>query len=195
MSRLATFENFATPKPTRAEKAKATQERIEDEKLAAFDSGYKSGWDDAISAYTDGRRIMAGTLKDAISKAEVDLEAVRSEILSQIHPIFQKSVEIFCQKGALSPLANRLFQLLQELTTGSQRSELLVECSVEDLETLEAVCKEKNIETKPTINQSLAQGQFTISCDQEKLEVDFSEIQSNLQNLAEQFWNLHEESH
>jgi len=193
-TRGAIFENFATPQPTKASKAAASRERLEDEKLAAFDAGYKSGWDDAISAYTDGRQVLAETLTKAISKAEIDLRDAKSQMLSQVLPLTEKWAEVVFGDGTNSLIANRLVQVVKEQTQDEKMLHLVIECSEQDLETLTIACKERNLHSQPTVSTTLKQGQFSVKYNDSALEMDFPEIRSNLKSLLAEFKTLHEEN-
>lgn len=88
--RLEVFE-------TEAEKAKpelvvTDQGQIEEAKLAAYESGYSAGWEDAVSAQSEDQGRMKSDLARNLQALSFTYHEVRGHILSALDPLIRDLV-------------------------------------------------------------------------------------------------------
>ena len=73
-------------KPTRAQTVVLDRVALEDEKLAAYDTGYRAGWDDANAAQSDDQTRMKADLARNLQTLGFTYHEARTHILKALWP-------------------------------------------------------------------------------------------------------------
>lgn len=91
MARAPLFETFdlAGPGPAAADPGAA---RAEEQRLAAFDQGYRAGWDDAVAAQDDEVARLRSGLGRSLADMRLSHDEARRHLLAAIRPLFSEMV-------------------------------------------------------------------------------------------------------
>lgn len=69
-------------------------EDLEDTRLAAFEQGYKAGWDDAAATQSDDAVQQRATVARAIAALEAHRDEARRHVLSALRPLIEGMVSV-----------------------------------------------------------------------------------------------------
>lgn len=83
--KLEVFDDGA--KPTKTQTVVLDRVTLEDEKLAAYDSGYRAGWDDAVEAQAGDQSRLRADLARNLQTLGFTYHEARSHILKALEPL------------------------------------------------------------------------------------------------------------
>ena len=69
-------------------------EDLEDTRLAAFEQGYKAGWDDATATQSDDSAQQRAILARALAALHADQDAARAHVLGALRPLLEGMVSV-----------------------------------------------------------------------------------------------------
>lgn len=78
---------------------------IEEAKLAAYEQGYKAGWDDAASAQTDDQTRIGADLAHSLQALSFTYQEARAHILKALEPLLTEMVHRLLPEMARETLA------------------------------------------------------------------------------------------
>jgi flagellar assembly protein FliH len=79
-------------------------EDLEDTRLAAFEQGYKAGWDDATAAQADEAMQQRAMVARAIAAIRAEQEAARRHVLAALRPLLERIVSVVLPAAARAAL-------------------------------------------------------------------------------------------
>jgi flagellar assembly protein FliH len=79
-------------------------EDLEDTRLAAFEQGYKAGWDDAAATQTDDAVQQRAIVARAIAALEADQAEARRHVLAALRPLIEGMVSVVLPVAAREAL-------------------------------------------------------------------------------------------
>jgi flagellar assembly protein FliH len=105
-----------------------SEEALEDERLQAFDNGYRAGWDDSASAFQDDQRRISGELANNLQDLSFTYHEARNAMVGEMEEILRVMVEQILP----STLTNSLGEMIVRKVTdvASDVSEVPVEIVV-----------------------------------------------------------------
>ncbi len=164
---------------------------LEDEKLAAYDTGYKAGWEDANAAQTDDQSRMRADLARNLQTLGFTYHEARSHILKAIEPLMVRIVGQLLPEIARETLAPFVLETLMPLAEGlgdapvtlvlNPASRLAVEALLEHATGLPVT-----IEEEPT----LGEGQVYIKLGSVETQVDLDKATAEIAAAVRGFFDL-----
>lgn len=98
-----------------------TEEALEELRLAAFENGYRAGWDDATAAGGSARD--RSQVEDALARNLEDLSftyhEARGQMVGNLRPLFACLVEKVLPKLMADTVAPQIVERLQDLAAGA----------------------------------------------------------------------------
>jgi flagellar assembly protein FliH len=79
-------------------------EDLEDARLAAFEQGYKAGWDDAVATQSDDAAQQRALVARAVAALRADQEAARQHVLAALRPLIESIVSVVLPVAAREAL-------------------------------------------------------------------------------------------
>jgi flagellar assembly protein FliH len=70
-----------------------SEETLENERLEAFDKGYRAGWDDAIKAKSDDSDQLSDTLAQNLQDLSFTYHEAHAQVLSNLAPLFDEILQ------------------------------------------------------------------------------------------------------
>lgn len=119
MSRRIALEDFDGPAQQTTVRPEP-QPQIDQDAIrsAAFEEGYKSGWDDCRAEHLNSEKALSSDLAQAMSDAGVTYRDARRDVLTAIKPLIETIVSQLLPKlasdGLAALVAQELMPLLQE---------------------------------------------------------------------------------
>ncbi|MGB4827906.1 MAG: flagellar biosynthesis protein [Paracoccaceae bacterium] len=168
---------------------------IEEAKLAAYEQGYKAGWDDAAAAQSEDQNRIRADLARSLQQLSFTYQEARSHILKAIEPLLEEMVNRLLPETAretLAPLVlEQVMPMAEELT--DQPVVLVLNPAVRAaVETLieQATGLPMSIEEEPT----LPEGQVYIRLGGTEAKVDLTRVTADIAAAVRGFFSLSEET-
>lgn len=187
--KLEIFETGAKPGP--AETVVLDRVALEDEKLAAYDSGYRAGWDDASSAQAEDQNRIGVDLARNLQSLSFSYHEARTHILKAIEPLMLEVVGRLLPEIARESLAPLVLETLMPMAEAlgdtpvklvlNPAARLPVEALLEQATGLPLV-----IEEEPT----LGEGQVYLKFGSAESEVDLDQATSDIAAAVRGFFDL-----
>lgn len=194
MPRLEVFD--AEPAQRQAPGMVTTQlAAIEEAKLAAYEQGYKAGWDDAAAAQSEDQTRIRADLARNLQQLSFTYQEARSHILKAIEPLLEEMVGRLLPETAretLAPLVLERIMPMAEEVTDQPVSLVLNPAMRVPVETLieQATGLPLHIEEEPT----LPEGQVYIRLGAAEAKVDLTRVTSEIAAAVRGFFSLAEEA-
>lgn len=87
----------------------------EEAKLAAYDKGYRAGWDDAVQAQSDGQDAISAELARNLKTLGFTFQDARGHVLQSLRPLLQEMVSRLLPEIARDTIAPIALQVLMPL--------------------------------------------------------------------------------
>lgn len=194
MPRLEVFDTDPAPRPSSA-MIMTQVSAVEEAKLAAYEQGYKAGWDDAASAQSEDQTRIRADLARNLQQLSFTYQEARSHILKAIEPLLEEMVTRLLPETARETLApmvlEQLMPMAEELTDQpvtlvlNPAARAAVEALIEQATGLPMV-----IEEEPT----LPEGQVYIRLGGVESQVDLTRVTADIAAAVRGFFSLTEES-
>jgi flagellar assembly protein FliH len=194
MPRLEVFEPAGQPKKP---STLVTTEiaAIEEAKLAAYESGYKAGWDDAAAAQTEDQTRIGADLARNLQQLSFTYQEARAHILKALEPLLTEIVGRLLPETAretLAPLVlEQVMPMAEELA--DQPVVLVLNPAVRaPVERLieQATGLPLTIEEEPT----LGEGQVYVRLGGAEAKVDLTRVTAEIAAAVRAFFSLAEET-
>ena len=186
MSSSVIFEDFSL-----GPIAKPTHGSASADPLEEYETGYKAGWDDAVSAHQDSKTHLSTVLAQNLEQVEFTLIEAKADLLSSLRPIFEEITSTL-----IPGLANTALRTL----IADEIEALLKECAPEDVSIL--VCEQDEAPVAALLNSTralseislqvkstLSEGQAYVSCANKQSKIDVKKAIGDIQSTIAAFLN------
>ena len=178
-------------KPTRAQTVVLDRVALEDEKLAAYDTGYRAGWDDANAAQSDDQTRMKADLARNLQTLGFTYYEARTHILKAIEPLMLQVVGRLLPQIARETLAPFVLETLMPLAEALGDAPVKLVLNPASRAPVEALLEQATglpvvIEEEP----SLAEGQVYIKLGSAEAEVDLDQATADIAAAVRGFFEL-----
>jgi flagellar biosynthesis/type III secretory pathway protein FliH len=167
----------------------------EEAKLAAYEQGYKAGWEDAANAQSENQSSIRADLARNLQQMSFTFQEARTHVLKALEPLLEEMVNRLLPETAretLAPLVlEKVMPMAEELTEQPVTLVLnpAVRAAVEGL-LLEATGLPLIIEEEPT----LPEGQVYIRLGPNEAKVDLTRVTKEIAAAVRGFFSLAEET-
>ncbi len=168
---------------------------VEEAKLAAYEQGYKAGWDDAAAAQSEDQSRIRADLARNLQQLSFTWQEARAHILKAVEPLLEEMVGRLLPETARETLApmvlEQVMPMAGEMT--DQPVVLVLNPAVRvAVETLieQATGLPMIIEEEPT----LPEGQVYIRLGGAEAQVDLSRVTADIAAAVRGFFSLSRES-
>jgi flagellar assembly protein FliH len=194
LPRLEVFDAVPTAKPDPG--LVTTQvSAIEESKLAAYEQGYKAGWDDAAAALAEDQTRIRSDLARNLQQLSFTYQEARSHILKAIEPLLEEMVGRLLPEMAretLAPLVLEQVMPMAEDLTDNPVSLVLNPAIRGPVEALiaQATGLPLKIDEEPT----LPEGQVYLRLGTAEAKVDLTRVTADIAAAVRGFFSLTEET-
>ncbi|AVO38845.2 ABC transporter ATP-binding protein [Pukyongiella litopenaei] len=167
------FEDFSTPVETGDQFRMMSDTALEDHRLAAFEQGYKAGWDDAVSSQTEAH----GRITEALMQSIEDLSFTYHEALAGMQvstePLLRALVEKVLPRALHDTLGLHLTERLTEMATAAAGQPVTVTVAPEDAKALQGAFQNRfPVDVELRQDPALTGGQVRLGIGQAETECD-----------------------
>lgn len=166
----------------------------EEAKLAAYEHGYKAGWEDAAAAQSEDQSLIRADLARNLQQMSFTFQEARTHVLKSVAPLLEEMVNRLLPEMAretLAPLVlEQVMPMAEDMT--DQPVTLVLNPSVRTaVETLliQATGLPMTIEEEPT----LPEGQIYIRLGTSEAKVDLTRVTKDIAAAVRGFFSLSEE--
>ncbi|MDQ2065282.1 flagellar biosynthesis protein [Xinfangfangia sp. CPCC 101601] len=167
---------------------------LEEARLAAYEQGYKAGWDDAAAAQSQDQNQIKADLARNLQQLAFTYQEARAHMLQAVKPLFEEMVNRLLPATARETLAPLVLEqvtpMAEELT--DQPVTLVLNPSVRQAVAsliTQATGLPMVIEEEPT----LPEGQVYIRLGSREAQVDLSRVTAEIAQAVHGFFTLAEE--
>lgn len=181
MIRTLRLEDFAGLTPAHAQSAPPPQEvpaspEASDDAMAAFDEGYRSGWEDCAKAEAESHRRIGADLAANLRDLSLSYAEARSDVLAALGPLFEDMAAQLLPRLAVEAVAPAVIAELRaaaQTATAAQAVLLAAPGAMPALAQLVATQEGLEIELRP--EPAYAEGQVSIRFGSERRDIDLSD--------------------
>lgn len=154
-----------------------SEARLEEERLAAFEKGYRSGWDDATAAQSEDARRITADLAQNLQDLRFTYEEAYGAVMAALRPLLTEMAASVLPRLAQESLAPRLAEMLHDLARAQGRRAIEIAAAPEDMPRLGGL-----LETMPDIDaalvedESLGAGQLYLRFGESEHEIDLPAV-------------------
>jgi flagellar biosynthesis/type III secretory pathway protein FliH len=195
MKAVLILEDFDSS-PQQVSEADAPARLTEADRLAAYDAGYKEGWDDANGAQTNERDRISVELARSLQDLSFTFYEARVQVTKSLEQLVSAMVaQVFPRLSTLA-LAEHILAVLTPLADETNTPTLSLLCASSDIETLTPLIGTKHgLPLILTPEPSLMSGQAKFVLGHETHEIDVTSLQNQIEKLvAETFATLEPQS-
>ncbi len=174
---LEDFGNFAGPIPVET----VDGERLEAEKLEAFDKGYAAGWEDATAACEQAASESAEAALARLQDLSFTFHEARAHVLRSILPLVEAITAQVVPKTLHATLGTRLTEIVEKTVADAATAEVELLAAPGESAGLETAIAER-LTFPVTIREeeSLAPGKVQLRVGRSETEIDLTGFQHTL---------------
>lgn len=193
MPRLEVFE---TPAVTRSAADLVTTQAsaIEEGKLAAYEQGYKAGWDDAAAAQDEDQTRIRADFSRNLQQLAFTYQEARSHVLKGVEPLLKEMVSRLLPDMARETLAPMVLEQVMPMAEelADQPVALVVNPAMRaPVESL--IAQATGLPMEIVEEPSLAEGQVYIRLGGAETKVDLTRVTADIAAAVRGFFSLSEE--
>ena len=187
--KLEVFDSEA--KPSRAHTVVLDRVALEDEKLAAYETGYRAGWDDASSAVNEDQTTARAELARNMQTLSFTYHEARGHVLKAVEPLLLQIVGQLLPEIARKTLAPFVLETLLPLAEGLAEAPVTLVINPIARPAVEALLEQAiglplTIEEEPT----LGEGQVYIRMGTIETQVDLDKATADIAAAVRGFFDL-----
>ncbi|WP_375262465.1 hypothetical protein [Palleronia sp.] len=189
------LEDFASVPVVEAPVEVYDGERLEAERLEAFDKGYASGWEDATAAAESAAEDRAQALDSRLEELAFTFHEARAHVMRGLHPLLDAIVRSAVPRILHDTLAVRLTELFTDLAEDAADAEIHILTALNEAEGV-AEMLEDRVRFPVTIREdaTLAPGTFHVRLGECARELDLGAIETALAAALEALDTINEET-
>ncbi|MEM7722763.1 MAG: hypothetical protein AAF376_10340 [Pseudomonadota bacterium] len=167
----------------------AAQSQAPDEdRLAAYEAGYQSGWDDCASAEAEAHRNVGADLAANIAEIAITYDRARGDVLSGLGPLFEEIAGQFLPALATEAIAPAVIAELEEAARVASDGRVKLVASPNTLPTLEKLVEERDdLDVSLQAEPAYADGQVSIQFGQEHRKIDLTDAANRMAEAIRAF--------
>lgn len=162
---------------------------LEEERLAAFETGYQAGWDDAVKSQAEDERRIAADLAQNLQDLTFTYEEAYAAVLNSLRPLLEQMIASVLPPLGRETLAPRLAEILQERVRDHGRQTILLAVAPGDVTRLETLT-----ETLPGLDIALAEddtlapGQIFLRFGETEEEINLDSVLRAIEHAVSGFF-------
>jgi flagellar assembly protein FliH len=168
-----------------------TDAALAEERLAAFESGYRAGWDDAVKAQTGDARRITADLAQNLQDLSLTYEEAHAAVMQALRPLLLQMTTAVLPRLAHESLGPRLADMLQEVARDQGRRDIAIAAAPADAPRLAHLLEtEPGIGATLTEDDTLGPGQVSLRFGEAEHEIDLAEVLAGIDAAIRGFFDL-----
>jgi flagellar assembly protein FliH len=163
-------------------------DEIEEDKLQSFETGYKSGWDDAIAAQDSIKGTVSAEFARNLEEAKLAFVDARVEVLGQLRETFAPLIERLLPDVAKATLVPHVLEQIETLATQAVEGKIEICVAPAQVGMMETLLAEQASELVITPEQTLLEDQVFLRVAGAEREIHLEPFAQNIVSSIEQFF-------
>lgn len=189
MARPWTFETFEPPRVAGFGISFTTDEELEEVRLAAFENGYRAGWDDSAAAHIEEQATIGSELSANLQEFSFSYAEARASVLRDLEALLRGIVDKVLPAGAQGVLGAMLVEAAMEASRdNSDRDfEIVVHpCNGPALH--QAIDAAEGLSVQVVTEETLGTGQAFLRLGDTEQKFDIDHLLSRLTDAVAEFF-------
>lgn len=166
-----------------------TDVSLEEQRLAAFETGYQAGWDDAVKAQTEGARLITADLAQNLQDLRFTYEEAHGAVMQALRPLLMEMTTKVLPRLAQESLGPRLAEMLHELARDQGRLSVEIASSPDDAARLAHLFEaDPAVEARLIVDDTLGSGQVYLRLAETEHEIDLAEVLAGIDSAIHGFF-------
>ncbi len=162
---------------------------LEEQRLEAFESGYKAGWEDAVKAGSNDSARISSDFAANLQDISFTFQEAQSGLLTALHPLLISMIDSILPKLARQTLGTRLVETLKKMAHSAVEGSIEIITAPQNIEALEKIIDEQEIDNvRIAAEPSLGQGQIHIRVNNEEREIDLDAVLAQIDKTLTGFF-------
>lgn len=154
---------------------------LEEQRLEAFENGYKAGWDDAVKAAKDDARRISSDFAGNLQDISFTLQEAQSGLLTALRPLLSSMVNSILPELARQSLGARVLETLDGLAREALDGPLEIVTAPPNIDALQTLIETRGIENvQITAEPSLGEGQVHVRAPGREQEINLDAVLSQI---------------
>lgn len=186
------YAEFSPYDPDSPEASAIPLERVEDQKLAAFEEGYQAGWTDAEKNHETEQKNIGEELVHILRDLSFTYQEALSRLNRGLKPMFEQMISTLLPQTASAALRAHVIEQLVDLAATQTSAQISLRVSEMNLPMLEGLIEgvELKLPVALTSDQSLSPNQLFVSLDTIEREINLDEVCNEITTAMNAF-NFH----
>ncbi|MDR5652726.1 flagellar biosynthesis protein [Ruixingdingia sedimenti] len=166
---------------------------FEDARLAAFESGYKAGWDDALIANADDRAALQAEVARNLQTLAFTYHEARAHVLSAVAPVICDALAKVLPEAARASLPRLVADLLRPAVEAAADAPLSLRIHPAQRDAVESLLAgQTSLPLAITPEPMMGEGQAWLKLGEAELRVDLDAAVADIRRLLAEFFALSE---
>ena len=188
MSGRLTLENFQ--KPDKPKSRASVPEELEKQMLAAFENGYKAGWDDAVKTQRKDRAHISADFARNIQSVSFTYHEVQSQIMQSVEQLLQDVVEKILPQTAAAMLGQTVVEVLRPMVEAAVDAPVELVVHPENRPTLVPLVNDAlSLPVTVVEENSLGVGQVFLRIGKIEKSIDLDEVLGSVKQAIDGFFD------
>ncbi|MEL7211297.1 MAG: flagellar biosynthesis protein [Pseudomonadota bacterium] len=166
-------------------------ELSEDQRLEAYETGFKAGWDDANAAMTDGAAAVETAATQTLSDLSFTLAEAKAHTLAALRPLMEQLASSILPAMAQSSLAPLIVEKVLAVAENSMETELTLRIAPEDRGAIEEALEgHSELPLRLVDEATLMGGQATLDLGAIHHQIDLPALTVEIETAVSDFYTL-----
>lgn len=162
---------------------------LEEQRLEAFEGGYKAGWEDAVKAAKDDTARISSDFAANLQDISFTFQEAQSSLLTALQPLLSSMINSILPKLAHQTLGARLLETLSEMAQSALDDSIEIVTAPQNVAALEKMFDEQEIgRVRITTEPSMGSGQVYIRANDAEREVDLDAVLAQIDTTLTGFF-------
>jgi flagellar biosynthesis/type III secretory pathway protein FliH len=172
-----------------------SEDVLEDARLAAFESGYQAGWDDASAAHATDQNQLLTDLSQNLQALSFTYHEAYRHILAAVQPLLKQMVATVLPDLAQATLGHRVVSEVSKMAANHVKPELELTMSSATRSQVEVLLNDGlNMPVRLLDDDSLGPGQVLLKLEQEERKIDMAGLLVSIETAVTGFLTMNEGS-
>ncbi|WP_224824228.1 flagellar biosynthesis protein [Cognatishimia sp. MH4019] len=184
------YEDFSSSSPS--PEADASGPALsEDQRLEAYETGFKAGWDDANAAMTEGAAAVETAATQTLSDLSFTLAEAKAHTLAALRPLMEQLASNILPAVAQSSLAPLIVEKVLAVADTSMDTQLSLRIAPEDRSSIEdALEGHCELPLRLIDEATLMSGQANLDLGAIEHQIDLPALTAEIQAAVSDFYSL-----
>ena len=164
--------------------------KIEELKLDALEQGYRSGWDDALIAQSDGQKQISIDFANNLQDLSFSFHEIQAQVLKSMQPLLSQLVATVLPELAYKTLAPRIEQSLMDVATTQTNQTIQIVVAPQNKAAVQHLVTQDLPFTMAIVeDKTLGAGQVFLRFSESEIQIDLDSVLKDMEQALDVFFN------